>query len=102
MATQIKKVMETKLLTARELAEKSGVSPAVLRKLLRKEFNRAGKTFIEGNRAEYRFNLNDAATKQIIVRTKVFTEQPQEPQISNENPPEPLNESTIEVKSNGD
>jgi hypothetical protein len=46
--------------THRELTEKSGVSPAVLRKLLRKEFNRAGKILVEGNSSEYRFNLNDA------------------------------------------
>lgn len=51
MATQTKKAKETKLLTARELAEKTGISPAVLRKLLRKEFKRTGKTLVEGNRA---------------------------------------------------
>ena len=40
MATAAK---ETKLLTAKELAEKAGVSPQVLRKTLRKEFNRAAR-----------------------------------------------------------
>ncbi len=86
MATQIKKEKETKLLTARELAEKAGVSPAVLRKLLRQEFNRAGKVLVEGNRSEYRFDPNDAVTKQIIARAKVLKEQPKEPQTSNEKP----------------
>jgi hypothetical protein len=61
MATT-KKAKEAKLLTARELAIKAGISPAVLRKLLRQEFNRAGKTVVEGNRAEYRFNPNDSVT----------------------------------------
>lgn len=92
MATQIKKAKETKLLSARELAQKAGVSPAVLRKLLRKEFNRACKTVVEGNRSEYRFNLNDAVTKQIIARAKELKEQPKEPQTSTE----PVNETTIE------
>jgi len=67
MATQVKKV---KLLSARELAVKAGVSPAVLRKLLRKEFNRTGKVLVEGNRSEYRFDLNDPVTKKIIARAK--------------------------------
>jgi hypothetical protein len=80
MATQTKKAKETKMLTARELAEKAGISPALLRKLLRKEFNRAGKTVIEGNRQEYRFNPSDAVTKEIIVRAKALKEQPPEPQ----------------------
>lgn len=90
MATT-KTTKEAKLLTARELAEKAGVSPAVLRKLLRQEFNRAGKTIVEGNRAEYRFNPNDAMTQQIIARAKALKEKPKEPQTSNEKPPEPLN-----------
>lgn len=91
---------ESKMLTARELAEKADVSPAVLRKLLRQEFNRAGKTIVEGNRSEYRFNPNDTVTKQIIERAKALKEQQQEPQTSIEKPPEPQNESITEVKSN--
>jgi hypothetical protein len=63
---------ETKLLTAKELAEKAGISPEVLRKMLRKEFNRAGKTLVEGNRSEYRFDPNDAVTKDIITTAKEF------------------------------
>ncbi|MBN2187294.1 MAG: hypothetical protein JW732_07600 [Dehalococcoidia bacterium] len=67
MATTAK---ETKLLTAEELAEKAGVSPQVLRKMLRKEFNRAGKTLVEGNRSEYRFDPNDPVTKDVIAKAK--------------------------------
>ena len=96
MAIQVKKVKEIKLLTARELAGKAGVSPAVLRKLLRKEFNRVGKVLVEGNRSEYRFNLSDAVTKQIIARAKVLKEQPKEPQVSDEKPSEPVNVPTKE------
>lgn len=84
MATQIKKVKESKLLSARELAVKAGVSPAVLRKLLRKEFDRTGKVLVEGNRSEYRFNLNDSVTKQVIARAKELKEQPKEPQVTAE------------------
>ena len=98
MATQIKKVKETKSLTARELAQKAGVSPAVLRKLLREVFNRVGKTVVEGNRSEYRFNLTDAVTKQIIARAKELKEQSKEPQTSTE----PVNEPVVEEKSNED
>ena len=87
MATQVKK---TKSLTAGELAQKAGVSPAVLRKLLRKEFNRVGKTVVDGNRSEYRFNLNDPVTKQIIARAKELKEQPKEPQESIQEPSEPV------------
>ncbi|MBA7507649.1 hypothetical protein ES706_06369 [subsurface metagenome] len=58
------------LLTAKELAEKAGISPTELRKLLRKEFNRAGKTKVEGNRLEYRFDSSDLVVKQIIDRAK--------------------------------
>ena len=53
---------ETKLLTAKELSEKAGISPADLRKLFRKEFDRSGKTQVEGKKAEYRFDLNDETT----------------------------------------
>ena len=98
MATQIKKAKETKSLTARELAQKAGVSPAVLRKLLRKEFNRTGKVLVEGNRSEYRFNLNDAVTKQVITRAKELKEQPKEPPASTE----PVNEPVVTEKSNED
>ena len=58
------------LLTVKDLAEKAGISPAELRKLLRKEFNRFGKTKVEGNRLEYRFDPNDPIVKQIIDRVK--------------------------------
>jgi hypothetical protein len=88
MATQTKKTKETKMLTARELADKAGISPTVLRSLLRKEFNRAGKTLVEGNRAEYRFNPNDAVTKQIIARAKALKESPPEPQKESNTEPQ--------------
>jgi len=58
------------LLTAKDLAEKAGIRPVELRKLLRKEFNRAGKTKVEGNRLEYRFDPNDPIVKQIVDRVK--------------------------------
>lgn len=61
---------ETKLLTAKELAEKAGISPQVLRKMLRNKFNRSGKTLVEGNRSEYRFDPNDTVTKDIIAKAK--------------------------------
>ena len=61
---------EVKMLTAKDLAEKAGISPTDLRKLLRKEFNRAGKTKVEGNRMEYRFDPNDPTVKRIIDRVK--------------------------------
>jgi len=61
---------EVKTLTARDLAEKAGISPAGLRKILRSEFNRAGKTKVEDNRMEYRFDPNDPIVKQIIDRVK--------------------------------
>jgi hypothetical protein len=61
---------EVKMLTAKQLAEKAGVSPADLRKLLRKEFNRAGKTKVEGNRMEYRFAASDPIVKQIMEKAK--------------------------------
>jgi hypothetical protein len=38
--------------------------------MLRKEFNRAGKTLVEGNRSEYRFDPNDTVTKDIIAKAK--------------------------------
>lgn len=61
---------EVKMLTAKDLAEKAGISPSKLRKLLRTEFNRAGKTKVEGNRMEYSFAPNDPMVKQIINRVK--------------------------------
>jgi hypothetical protein len=61
---------EVKMLTAKQLAEKAGVSPADLRKLLRKEFNRAGKTKVEGNRMEYRFAASDPIVKRIMEKAK--------------------------------
>jgi hypothetical protein len=84
------------MLTARELAAKAGISPAVLRKLLRQEFNRAGKTVVEGNRSEYRFNPNDPVTKQIITRAKTLKEQ-----VSQKKTTEPVSESAKEVTTNG-
>jgi len=69
-------VKEAKLLTARELPQKVGVYPVILRKLLRKEFNRTGKVLVEGNRPEYRFDLRDPVTKQIIARAKELKELP--------------------------
>ena len=61
---------EVKMLTTKQLAEKAGISPAELRKLLRKEFDRAGKTKVEGNRMEYRFASNDPIVKQIVEKAK--------------------------------
>ena len=63
------------LLTAKQLAEKAGISPIELRKLLRKEFNRAGKTKVEGNRMEYRFAANDPIVKQIVEKAKTLAEE---------------------------
>lgn len=63
---------EVKMLTAKQLAEKAGISPAELRKLLRKEFDRAGKTKVEGNRMEYRFASNDPIVKQIVAKAKTL------------------------------
>lgn len=61
---------ETKLLTAKELADKAGITPQMLRRLLRKEFNRVGKTLVEGNRAEYRFDPNDPVTEDIRAKAE--------------------------------
>ena len=58
------------LLTSKQLAEKAGIKPTHLRRLLRKEFNGVGKTSVEGKRTEYRFNPNDTVVKQIIDRAK--------------------------------
>ena len=66
---------EVKMLTAKQLAEKAGISPTSLRKLLRKEFNRAGKTKVEGNRMEYRFASNDPIVKQIVEKAKTLEEE---------------------------
>lgn len=93
---EVKKMAEHKMLTARDLATKAGVSPAVLRKLLRKEFNRVGKTMVEDNRSGYRFNPDDPVTKQIIARTKELKEQ-----ASKELTPQPTNVIIKEVKANG-
>ncbi len=87
---------ESKILTARELAVKAGITPAALRKLLRQEFNRAGKTVVEGNRSEYRFNLSDPVTKQIIARAKKLREE-----ASQAKTPEPETDSKEEVKVDG-
>jgi len=61
---------EVKMITAKDLAEKAGISPTELRKLLRSEFNRAGKTKVEDNRMEYRFDPDDPIVKQITDRVK--------------------------------
>ena len=58
------------LLTVKDLAEKAGINPIDLRNFLRKEFNRTGKTKVEGNRMEYRFDPNDPIVKQIMDRIK--------------------------------
>lgn len=63
---------ETKMLTVKDLAEKVEMTPVELRKLLRKEFNRAGKTKVEGNRMEYRFASNDPIVKQIVEKAKTL------------------------------
>ena len=57
-------------ITVEQLAEKAGKTPTDLRKLLRKEFNRTGKTKVEGNRMEYRFDSNDPIVKKIMERVK--------------------------------
>jgi hypothetical protein len=79
---EVNKMAEPKMLTARELADKAGTSPAKLRKLLRTEFNRAGKTTVEGNRSEYRFNPNDPVIKQIVSRAKELMEQTSKEKIA--------------------
>jgi transcriptional regulator with XRE-family HTH domain len=99
MATQVRKV---KSLTAGELAQKAGVSPALLRKLLRKELNRTGKVLVEGNRSEYRFDPNDPVTKKIIARAKELKEQPKDTQEPIENLLDQVNEPVIAEKSNED
>jgi hypothetical protein len=67
---EVIEMTEVKMLTAKQLAEKAGVNPAELRKLLRKEFNRAGKTKVEGNRMEYRFAASDPIVKQIMEKAR--------------------------------
>jgi len=69
---------ETKLLTAKESAEKAGISPQVLRKILRKEFDRAGKTLVAGTRAEYRSDPDDSVTEHITARVEQLGEKPEE------------------------
>ena len=49
MTTQAK---ESKLLTAKELADKAGISPAMLRRILRKHFNGVGKAKVNGDDKE--------------------------------------------------
>jgi len=58
----------SQLLTSKELAEKAGVDPRKLRRILRKEFKGAGETSVEGKREEYRFNPDDSIVQQIIDR----------------------------------
>jgi len=38
--------------------------------MLRKVFNRAGKTLVEGNRLEYHFDPNDNVIRDIIAKVK--------------------------------
>jgi hypothetical protein len=80
---------EPKMLTASELADKAGESPAMLRKLLRTEFDRAGKTKVEGNRMEYRFNSNDPLVKKIVGRAKSQVTQNAQQEQTKEGKPEP-------------
>jgi len=61
---------QPKMLTAHDLAEKAGITPAKLRRLLRSKFNRAGKTEVGEKRVEYRFDPNDPVVKQIIAQVK--------------------------------
>ena len=80
-------MVEIKMLTARDLAEKAGITPVELRRLLRREFNRVGKTKVEGNRMEYRFTPNDPILKQIVGKAKaVVAEKAQEGQTAEEKP----------------
>ena len=87
-------MIEIKMLTARDLAEKAGISPVELRRLLRSEFNRAGKTKVEGNRMEYRFASNDPTVKQIIEKVKN-----QQVEKSKSRNPEPKQRSGQEISS---
>lgn len=61
---------ETKLLTARQLAEKAGIDHRVLRRIIRKCFKGIGKTQVEGKRSEYHFDPNDQTTKDILAKVK--------------------------------
>jgi hypothetical protein len=90
MATQTKKAKETKLLTARELA---GLQDNVHGHPLESRdshvrLRRTQNDIFKFNRAEYRFNPNDAVTKQIIARAKALKESPPEPQKESNTEPQ--------------
>jgi len=53
---------DARLLTARELSAKAGVTPQVLGKLLRREFDQKGKPKGDSNKPKYRFDLNAPVT----------------------------------------
>jgi hypothetical protein len=61
---------QPKMLTAHDLAEKAGITPAKLRRILRSKFNRAGKTEVGQKRNEYRFDSTDPLVKEIIAQVK--------------------------------
>jgi hypothetical protein len=61
---------QPKMLIARDLAGKAGITPAKLRRLLTNKFNRAGKTGVGKKRVEYRFDSSDPLVKQIIAQAK--------------------------------
>jgi len=72
---------ETKLLTAKELADETGVSPQVLRKLLRKDFDQVHQTLVvEGDQAKCISVPVPSVTKDITARAKELSHKPQEPQ----------------------
>lgn len=60
--------MHTRSSAARELAAKAGVTPRVLRKPLRREFDQKDKTKVHSNRLEYCFHLSARATHGPIAR----------------------------------
>ncbi len=62
---------QPKMLTTHDLAEKAGITPTRLRRILRSKFNRAGKTEVGQKRVEYRFDTSDPLVKQIIAQAKV-------------------------------
>jgi len=62
---------QPKTLTAHDLAEKAGITPTKLRRLLGNKFNRAGKTEVGQKHIEYRFDPNDPVVKQILTQAKI-------------------------------
>lgn len=49
--------------------------------MLRKEFTRAGKTLVEDNRSEYRFDPDDSVTEHITARVEQLGEEPEDSQV---------------------